>query len=45
MTDPNWVGIAVMEGYVFAAVVFLVFSYGMGAYSRFLERRMRLGHD
>jgi general L-amino acid transport system permease protein len=25
--------------------VFLVFSYGMGAYSRFLERRMRLGHD
>jgi general L-amino acid transport system permease protein len=25
--------------------VFLVFSYGMGAYSRFLERRMRLGLD
>jgi general L-amino acid transport system permease protein len=45
MTDPNWVGIAVLEGYVFAAFVFLVFSYGMGAYSRFLERRMRLGHD
>jgi general L-amino acid transport system permease protein len=45
MTDPTWVGIAVMEGYVFAAVVFLVFSYGMGAYSRFLERRMRLGYD
>lgn len=45
MQDPAWVGIAVMEGYVFAAVVFLVFSYGMGAYSRFLERRMRLGHD
>ena len=45
MTDPAWVGIAVMEGYVFAAVVFLVFSYGMGAYSRFLERRMRLGYD
>ena len=45
MTDPTWVGIAVIEGYVFAAVVFLVFSYGMGAYSRFLERRMRLGYD
>jgi general L-amino acid transport system permease protein len=45
MTDPNWVGIAVMEGYVFAALVFLIFSYGMGAYSRFLERHMRLGHD
>src|SRR5919112_5001244 len=45
MTDPNWVGIAALEGYVFAAAVFLVFSYGMGAYSRFLDRRMRLGHD
>jgi len=45
MQDPAWVGIAVMEGYVFAAVVYLVFSYGMGAYSRFLERRLRLGHD
>jgi general L-amino acid transport system permease protein len=45
MQDPAWVGIAVMEGYVFAAAVYLVFSYGMGAYSRFLERRLRLGHD
>jgi general L-amino acid transport system permease protein len=45
MQDPNWVGIAVMEGYLFAAFVYLVFSYGMGAYSRFLERRLRLGHD
>jgi general L-amino acid transport system permease protein len=45
MQDPNWVGIAVLEGYVFAALVYLVFSYGMGAYSRFLERRLRLGHD
>ncbi|WP_262269645.1 hypothetical protein [Microvirga yunnanensis] len=31
--------------YVFAAFEFLVFSYGMGADSRFLERCMRLGHD
>jgi general L-amino acid transport system permease protein len=45
MQDPNWVGIAVIEGYAFAALVYLVFSYGMGAYSRFLERRLRLGHD
>ena len=45
MQDPTWVGIAVMEGYVFAAFVYLVFSSGMGAYSRFLERRLRLGHD
>lgn len=45
MRDPNWQGIAVMEGYVFAAFIYLVFSYGMGAYSRFLERRFRMGHD
>ncbi|WP_230534024.1 amino acid ABC transporter permease [Microvirga roseola] len=45
MQDPAWVGIAVMEGYIFAAVVYLVLSYGMGAYSRFLERRLRLGYD
>jgi general L-amino acid transport system permease protein len=45
MQDPTWIGLAVLESYIFAAAVFLVFSYGMGAYSRFLERRMRLGHD
>jgi general L-amino acid transport system permease protein len=45
MQDPTWIGTAVLEGYFFAALVFLVISYGMGAYSRFLERRMRLGHD
>jgi general L-amino acid transport system permease protein len=45
MQDPSWVGIAVLEGYLFAASVYLIFSYGMGAYSRFLERRLRLGHD
>jgi general L-amino acid transport system permease protein len=35
----------VIEGYAFAAAVYLVFSYGMGAYSRFLERRLRMGHE
>lgn len=45
MRDPNWQGIAVMEGYVFAAVVYAVFSYGMGSYSRFLERRLKTDHD
>lgn len=45
MLDPEWVGAAVLEGYLFAATVYLVFSYGMGAYSRFLERRLRTGHD
>jgi general L-amino acid transport system permease protein len=45
MLDPQWVGAAVLEGYMFAASVYLVFSYGMGAYSRYLERRLRTGHD
>ncbi|MCA0401911.1 MAG: amino acid ABC transporter permease [Proteobacteria bacterium] len=45
MTDPEWIGAAVLEGYLFAAFVYLVFSYSMGAYSRYLERRLRTGHD
>jgi len=45
MLDPEWVGAAVLEAYLFAATVYLVFSYGMGAYSRYLERRLRTGHD
>ncbi len=43
--DPAWQGIAVLEAYLFAAFIYLVFSWGMGAYSRFLERRLRVGHD
>lgn len=45
LRDPNWQGIAVLEGYLFAAVVYFIFSALMGAYSRFLERRFRVGHD
>ncbi len=45
MMDPEWIGAAVMEGYFFAAFVYIVFSYSMGAYSRYLERRLRTGHD
>lgn len=45
MRDPNWQGIAVLEGYLFAAVVYFVFSALMGGYSRFLERHFRVGHD
>jgi general L-amino acid transport system permease protein len=45
MRDPSWQGIAVMEGYVFAALVYAVFSYGMGSYSRFIERRLRTDHS
>jgi general L-amino acid transport system permease protein len=42
--DPDWQGIAVLEGYAFAAAIYLVFSWAMGAYSRFLERRLRTEH-
>ncbi len=44
MRDPTWQGIAVLEGYVFAALVYAVFSYGMGSYSRFVERRLKTDH-
>jgi general L-amino acid transport system permease protein len=44
MLDPEWIGAAVLEAYLFAALVYLVFSYAMGAYSRYLERRLRTGH-
>ncbi|RYE31185.1 MAG: amino acid ABC transporter permease [Hyphomicrobiales bacterium] len=45
MRDPVWQGIAVLEGYIFAAVVYAVFSYGMGSYSRFIERRLKTDHS
>lgn len=45
MRDPAWQGIAVLEGYVFAAAVYFTFSALMGAYSRFLERFFRTTHD
>ncbi|MBB4042166.1 general L-amino acid transport system permease protein [Microvirga flocculans] len=45
MREPQWQGIAVLEGYLFAAVVYLFFSTIMGAYSRYLERYFRMGHD
>ncbi len=45
LRDPNWQGIAVLEGYLFAAFVYFAFSALMGAYSRFLERHYRTTHD
>ena len=43
LTDPNWLGMAV-EGYVFAAVVFWVFCFGMSRYSIHLENKLATGH-
>lgn len=45
LRDPDWQGIAVLEGYLFAAFVYFTFSALMGAYSRFLERHYRTTHD
>jgi len=41
--DPRWLSYA-REGYVFAALVFWVFCFGMSRYSQALERRLHTGH-
>lgn len=42
-TDPKWLGFAI-EGYVFAALVYWIFCYGMSKYSQRLERKLHTGH-
>jgi general L-amino acid transport system permease protein len=42
-TDPSWLGMAT-EGYVFAALIFWVFCFGMSRYSMHLERKLDTGH-
>lgn len=41
--DPKWLGMAT-EGYVFAALVFWIFCFGMSRYSQYLERKLDTGH-
>ncbi len=41
--DPAWLGMA-SEGYVFAALVFWIFCFGMSRYSQHLERKLDTGH-
>ena len=41
--DPAWLGMAT-EGYVFAALVFWIFCFGMSRYSMHLERKRDTGH-
>ena len=41
--DPDWLGYSV-EGYLFAALVFWVFCFGMSRYSQALERKLHTGH-
>ncbi|MBE7637044.1 ABC transporter permease subunit [Sneathiella sp. P13V-1] len=41
--DKNWLGLAT-EGYVFVAIVFWVFCFGMSRYSIWLENKLHTGH-
>ena len=41
--DPKWLGYAI-EGYVFAALIFWMFCFGMSRYSQSLERKLNTGH-
>lgn len=43
VTDTKWIGLAT-EGYVFAALIFFVFCFGMSQYSQHLERKLHTGH-
>lgn len=40
--DPTWLGMST-EGYVFAALVYWVFCFGMSRYSQHLEKRFHTG--
>lgn len=41
--DANWLGFEI-EGYVFAALVFWIFCFGMSRYSQSLERKLQTSH-
>ena len=42
-SDPAWLGMST-EGYVFAALVYWMFCFGMSRYSMRLERKLDTGH-
>lgn len=41
--DANWIGLST-EGFVFAAVIYFIFCFGMSRYSVRLERKLHTGH-
>ena len=43
LADPKWLGFST-EGYVFVALVFWVFCFGMSRYSMYLEKLLHTGH-
>lgn len=42
-SDPEWLGFAT-ESYVFVALVFWIFCFGMSRYSIYLENKLHTGH-
>lgn len=44
LADADWLGFSI-EGYVFVALVFWVFCFGMSRYSQYLERKLHTGHQ
>ncbi len=42
-TDPNWLGFAT-ESYVFVALIFWIFCFGMSRYSIYLENKLNTGY-
>ncbi|RVU30570.1 amino acid ABC transporter permease [Neptunomonas marina] len=44
LNDPEWLGYST-EGYIFVALVFWVFCFGMSQYSQGLEKRLQTGHN
>ena len=43
LSDPNWLGYSV-EAYVFIALIFWIFCFGMSRYSQHLEKQLHTGH-
>lgn len=41
--DPAWLGMST-EGYVFGALIYFIFCFGMSQYSQRLERRLNTGY-
>lgn len=41
--DSKWLGFS-SEGYVFSALVFWIFCFGMSTYSQYLEKKLHTGH-
>ena len=43
LSDPNWLGFSI-EAYLFIALIFWIFCFGMSRYSQHLERQLHTGH-